>query len=827
MKKVKEEEIIPPLDIYGEGKKNILIINGIHDATYNLGKSKEERFLRKTLLQLDLDSDEDAYYTALFNSNEVKSAKALAIKRKSLDTVIKRIRPSTIILVGELPYRALLYPRMVGRIAGMGYSAFIGEKIPDQELGCFVCPIEGIEELLATKQWSDGKQSPPAYELDPSIYADWQKHLKQAFTEEAFPSIENKVVTAQTEYEAIQFIHKVMQAKIVSFDYETTGLKPYRKGQKIVSISLSDGEYSYSFPYFDTFTFKEAFKKFLVSDIKKISHNLQFEAIWSKHIFGVWPTNWYWDTMIVQHCLNNNQPVGLKYLTYCKLGIIGYDDSIDGYIKSLEEEKEKYGDNAFNRITEAPIEELLEYNALDSLYTYYIYKQQKNQIACSDYDYLPGIKFATETHTTFAKMSYQGMCIDEEYLQKTGEDLQRQMAIIADKIMQSDEVKQWDDPNEPFNFGSSKQLSHLLFDILKIVPIAKTEKNAPSVDKINLPKYDLPFIKDILDYRKLSKVYDTYIKSILREAVDGKVHSHLSLSNVKTYRSSCQGPNLQNNPKRDPETKKFIRRALKPSPGHKIVEYDHAQLEVRIAACHNKDQNLIKYIMNPEHDMHRDSAMDGYLLKKEEVTKEIRQSIKSDFVFAEFYGSYYPSIAYSMWQRAEELNLREHLKTKGIHNYKQFENHIKRMEEKFWDERFPTYKRWRKDTYEFYKTHGYVEQKTGFKCVSPMKRNNAYNSPGQGDAAHVLLWGMNKVDQALESRGMNSKVVLEIHDSLVIDLGPTEEKVVDYLVWLYCTQRVVEWWDWINIPLMMEKEASEVDGNWAETKGYGYIGESK
>lgn len=827
MKKQKKEEIIPPLTVYGEGKKRILIVNGIHDATYNLGKSKEERFLRKTLYQMDLDGDTDAYYVSLFNSDESSSAKAITLKRKSLDTTIKRLQPLTIILLGELPYRTLLYPRMVGRISGMGYASFLGEKIPDQELGCFVCPVEGIEELLATKKWQDDKESPPAYELDPSIYLDWKKHLNAAFTEEPFIPIENKVITTQIEEEAISIINKVMLSRIVSFDYETTGLKPYRKGHKIVSISLSDGEYSYSFPFFDTITFKETFKNFLLSDIRKISHNLQFEAIWSKHIFGVWPTNWYWDTMIVQHCLDNNKPVGLKYLTYSKLGVIGYDDSIDEYIKSIEEEREQYGDNAFNRITEAPLSELLEYNALDSLYTYYIYKNQKAQIAVADFDYLDGIKFATATHVTFAKMSYQGMCVDEEYLRHVGEDLQKEMAVLADKIMQSDEVKQWDDPANPFNFGSSKQLSHLLFGILKIKPIAYTELNAPSVDKINLPKYDLPFIKDILVYRKLSKVYDTYIKSILRETIDNKVHSSLALTNVKTFRSSCQSPNLQNNPKRDPETKKYIRRALKPSPGHKIVEYDHAQLEVRIAVCHNKDPNLIKYIMNPEHDMHRDSAMDGYILKKEEATKEIRQSIKSDFVFAEFYGSYYPSIAYSMWQRSEELKLREHLKTKGIHNYKQFENHIKRMEEKFWNERFPTYKRWRKDTYEFYKQYGYVEQKTGFRCVSPMKRNNAYNSPGQGDAAHVLLWGMNKVHQALEQRGMNSKVVMEIHDSLVIDLDPNEEKVVDYLVWLYCTQRVVAWWDWINIPLMMEKEASEVDGNWAETKGYGYIGESK
>ena len=82
------------------------------------------------------------------------------------------------------------------------------------------------------------------------------------------------------------------------------------------------------------------------------------------------------------------------------------------------------------------------------------------------------------------------------------------MQELSDKIMASEEVQKWNG-EEPFNFNSGSQLGKLLFDILGIKPIAMTEKNAPSVDKINLPKYDLPFIKDILEYRKPSKIYDT------------------------------------------------------------------------------------------------------------------------------------------------------------------------------------------------------------------------------------------------------------------------------------------------------------------------------
>lgn len=825
-KTAKEEEVVLPLSFSGAGNKRILIIAGERDPEYLLGRSKEERFIRKTLLQMDLDMGEDAWYTCLYDLKESKGKVNATKKKASLDALINKLNPSILILLGEIPYDMIIYPKMRGRLNGTSWTAFVGEKIPDQEMGRFLSVVYAPEYLLETVKWSDGNNSPPMYERDPSVYEDWKKHLRNAFTEEEFPITKSNIRTTTSKEKAIAYIERMTESPTVSFDYETTGIKPQRKGHKLLSISMSNADVCYAFPYFDDEDFKESFRKFLLSNVNKISHNLQFEAIWSKHIFGVWPENWYWDTMIAHHCLNNRQPTNLKYLTYSRLGVIGYDDSVDEYIRSSDKDKEEHGANAFNRLEEVPIDDLLTYNALDSWYTYYIYLKQKQMIDASDFDYMEGICFTMDTHITFAKMTYRGVCVDEKYLNELSIKLQQSMKDALDRVMASPEVAKWDG-EEPFNVDSSKQLSRLLFTILGIKPIALTEKNAPSVDKINLPKYDLPFVKDLLEYRKYVKIYNTYVKQIKREVVDGKVHGSFSMTTVATHRSSSSDPNLQNNPKRDPEAKEYIRRAIRPSPGHKLVEYDHAQLEVRIAACHNKDPNLIKYILDPTTDMHRDSAMDCYILTKEEVTKQIRQSIKSDFVFAEFYGSYYEQISKDMWDRAEELGLREHLASKGIKNFLQFKNHIKKMEERFWDKRFPVYKQYRKDVYEQYKKTGYVDQLTGYRCIGPMKRNNTYNTPGQGDATHVLFWGMNQVNNILESRGMHSRVVIEIHDSLLIDLDPDEEKVVDYLVWNYCTQKVRKWYDWIIVPLMMEKESTEVDGNWAETKGCGYIGENE
>ena len=137
--------------------------------------------------------------------------------------------------------------------------------------------------------------------------------------------------------------------------------------------------FSYAFPFFKSAEFLAAMKRFLLSDCKKISHNLQFEAVWTRQLLGYWPKNWFWDTMLAQHCLHNQMGVGLKLLTYLTFGIIGYDDYIDKYIQSSEEDQLKYGDNAFNDMLNPEIDEhrRLHYCALDSLFTHKLYAYQE------------------------------------------------------------------------------------------------------------------------------------------------------------------------------------------------------------------------------------------------------------------------------------------------------------------------------------------------------------------------------------------------------------------------------------------------------------------
>ncbi len=808
----------------GNGNKDILIIGDYpteEEGKTVLGNNKYIKFLKSTLFNMGIDFNEDCYYTTTVNcAGDSPSSKEQSCCRPRLLTLINKLKPKSIILLGSMPFDSIIYPRLTGRITGSTYLDFIGECIPDQEYQTYITTVWHPSYLFSTKVYEDNYIGKPLYERDPSVFNMWKNYLKNACSPPPFyvSNYQHDYMCLTTISEAIELLNKACSWEYVAIDYETTGIKPHKKGHEILALSLSDGLIGYSFPFFNDEKFREAVKNFMLSPSKKIAHNIQFEALWTKVILGYWPENWYWDTMVGQHCLNNKAPTGLKFLVYTKFGDIGYDSSVDKYIKSKD--KDIYGDNAFNTLKDANIDEVLKYNALDSLYTYKLYEMQNSHM--SEFQ-RKGFDFFIDTTLTFAKLSSRGFCIDIKKLQEVKQKLITNSEIAYNKVMNSDEVKKWD-KEEPFNFNSSKQLSHLLFDILKVKPHNMTKSgDKPSVDKDALPKYDLPFIKDILEYRRINKILGTYVAQYEREIVDGKVYPWFSLTRVETFRSAAQNVNIQNVIKRDPEAMEMIRSFVVAPKGFKIEEFDFHALEVGISACHHKDPKFMEYVKDITKDMHGDWALKVFLLKPEELRKPIRQAVKGDFIFASSYGSYYVSMAENLWEDAKALGLIEHLAEHNTFNYKDFEQHIKNVEAEFWEDCFPVYKKWRDKIYASYKERGYVDQFTGFRCYGPMSRNNSYNTPVQGDAAHVLLFVMNEVNRTLERKNMQSHIIGEIHDSLVMYIKEDEEERVSFIIWDFITNKLPKLWNWINVPLLMEQESSILGGTWAEMESRGYL----
>lgn len=310
----------------------------------------------------------------------------------------------------------------------------------------------------------------------------------------------------------------------------------------------------------------------------------------------------------------------------------------------------------------------------------------------------------------------------------------------------------------------------------------------------------------------------------MEETVNGYIHPSFNLHTVKTFRSSSDRPNFQNMPIRDKEMGKIIRQAFIPRKDYLFGGFDYVGIEVRIAACYHKDPTMLKYIEDPTKDMHRDMAMQCYMLEENDVSKDARYCAKNKFVFPQFYGSWYEPCAYSLWNAISEMNLatlsgiplQEHLRNNGIKDGETFQGHIKLVEDKFWNETFTGYRDWKKEWLKEYDKKGYFDTLTGFRCQGAMKRNDIINYPVQGVAFHCLLWALIKINKWLKKNKMKSMIVGQIHDEITMDIYKKEfDEVLKKVKKIMCKDIRKEW-PWIITPLDIEGEFS--DTNWYEKK---------
>lgn len=431
-----------------------------------------------------------------------------------------------------------------------------------------------------------------------------------------------------------------------------------------------------------------------------------------------------------------------------------------------------------------------------------------------------------------SRIESNGMVVDVDYCKRTQTEVRDRMTAIRKKLDNYKEIRRWKNIyGSKFNLTSNTQLSSFLFRHMGMEPKKMTAGGDASTDYESLAALDLDWVNDILSYRKLHKVQSTYLDNIIRESVDGIMRPNFHLHTVKTYRSSSSNINFQNIPIRDPDVSELIRTAFKARPGRILLEVDFSKLEVCIATCYHKDPTMIKYIMDKSSCMHRDMAIQCFKLEKVKMDwklkphKDIRYCGKNQFVFPEFYGDYYANCAQNLWNNISKMALsvngiplKEHLKSVGISTYTIFENHIKRVEDHFWNERFPVYKQWKDEWVDEYHDKGYFITKTGFKCGGYMGRNDVINYPVQGAAFHCLLWSLIELEQELRTRKMKSLIIGQIHDSIVMDVVPEELDMVVALLKDIMTVRLLEAWKWIIVPLEIEIETTPVDGNWFQKK---------
>jgi DNA polymerase-1 len=442
-----------------------------------------------------------------------------------------------------------------------------------------------------------------------------------------------------------------------------------------------------------------------------------------------------------------------------------------------------------------------------------------------------------------AAIERNGVRVDKDRLETTIVSVTERIAEMERELKQTKVFREWERAyGDKTNFNARDQLADVLFNKLGMKSGGTTTKgHRHSTSKDVLEMIDDPFVRQ---YRKIEPIKNSLrvnLKGIQREMVehsDGNwyVHPNNNLNTVVTFRPSSSDPNWKNFPKRNKEIAELVRPIFIARPGRRFVEVDQAQIEVRVPACARlaNDPELIRYINDPKSDMHRDQACNVWMLRKDEVSKPIRQTTKTNFVFAGFYGSPYFNTAKRLWDDIERYELKteqgvplkEHLARKGIRTLGRcepegsddegtFVGHVAVCEQKLW-EKFIGYWKWKQKQVENYHLDGGMTMVTGFAVNGPHARTEIANYGIQGPAYHITLWSVCELLDELRRRRMKTRLLGEIYDSIQMDVPKSETDDCLDLCTEIMTERVREHWDWITVPLSIECEVSPVNGSWWE-----------
>jgi DNA polymerase-1 len=588
-----------------------------------------------------------------------------------------------------------------------------------------------------------------------------------------------------------EVFERLLKEDVLGIDIETSRIRPYEKGAKILSCAISNWDWTPVFPVMHKENkygqlFQEELCKFLLEyEGTFVAHSSAFEMEW----FGVKldpkilrVADWQ-DTMQQAYILDERMGGTQKLDSLCLLHL-GLP------IKSL---------NAVDltKLEFEPLKKLLPYNSLDAKYVLPLHDIQIELIEESGLGPIYEEQMRRVPAIVLTQM--RGMCVDFKTNKKFKEEVGNKIEKVRADIQVLPCVKEYKKEYGEFSPTSTANVSKMLREVLKDTSGQKGEKFSTSADV--LEQIDHPFAESILELRSLSKLYSTYIE-ILDEVtgtvvyLDGKVHCTFNTTFASTGRTSSDHPNMQNFPKRKNAE---IRSQFVASPGNFLVAVDQGQIEARGIAMESKDEVLVKALWD-RYDIHQAWAEriaelnDKTWYACDKDMKKLRHRAKNELVFPAFYGSEKDPIARSL-----ELSKRAADTIYG----------------EFW-EMFKGVRKWQKKLIEFYLEHGYVQAMTGRRRRAPLSKNMIINSPIQGLASDIVVYGMSSVsEKAMEEDRPELQPILNIHDDLTFDIPESKlEQSIEDIV--RCTLDVP--WEFINVPLQVEVS---VGPNWFDLKEVG------
>ena len=400
-------------------------------------------------------------------------------------------------------------------------------------------------------------------------------------------------------------------------------------------------------------------------------------------------------------------------------------------------------------------------------------------------------KIDMPTVEVLSNMQWNGMYVDKEELENFGKELTSKLEALTKIIYEM--------AGEEFNINSPKQLGEILFEKMKLPVIKKTKKGySTDVEVLEKLKKEDPIIEQLLEYRQLMKLNSTYVEG-LKPYINPKtkrIHSFFHQTITATGRISSTEPNLQNIPTRF-ELGKRLRKVFKPEEGYLYVDADYSQIELRVLASISEDKHMVEAFKKGE-DIHKQAASKVFKTPIEEVTKEQRTNAKavnfgivygiSDFGLGEQLG---------IGRKQAKVYIDEYLNEySGIKKY--MDNVIEEAKEKGYVETLFNRRRYIPEL----KSNNYLVRQFGQRA--------AMNTPIQGTAADIMKIAMIKVFKEIEKRGLKSKIVLQVHDEMMIEAPVSEVQEVKDII-KECMETATK----LNVPLVAE--LSEAD-NWYECK---------
>lgn len=351
---------------------------------------------------------------------------------------------------------------------------------------------------------------------------------------------------------------------------------------------------------------------------------------------------------------------------------------------------------------------------------------------------------------------HAGFKIDKEKLENYGRELDEKILSRQNKIYLL--------AGEEFNINSPKQLGKILFEKMGLNPVKKT-KSGYSTDAESLERLraDSPIIDEILDYRTVSKLKSTYAEGLLNAlSEDGRIHTSFKQAFTLTGRLSSADPNLQNIPVRTPEGR-AIRRVFIPEEGNVLIDADYSQIELRVMAAISGDEGMISAFESGE-DIHAATASQVFGVEKDKVTPEMRKKAKA-VNFGVIYGI-------SDFSLAGDLKI----------SRKEAADYIERYFEKY-----PAVKAYLDGVKARAATEGYVSTFFGRRRYVPELSSRIYaqrtfgervamNAPIQGTAADIIKIAMLRVYNALKAEGLDAKLILQVHDELILECSEKDAK---------------------------------------------------